>query len=97
MQELLEELDINGCVIVADALNCQKNTAKTAISKGADYLLSVKDNQACLEQDIADCIGDDTLRETMDTASQTEKSRERIEKRSAFTTEETDWLYGKEE
>lgn len=28
VQELLEELDIGGCIIVADVLNCQKNTAK---------------------------------------------------------------------
>ena len=97
VQALLEELDISGCIIVADALNCQKNTAKAAISKGADYLLSVKDNQPRLKQDIADYIGDDALRKTMDTASQTEKSRDRIEKRSAFATQETGWLFGREE
>ena len=32
VQELLEELDISGCMIVADALNCQKETAKAVIS-----------------------------------------------------------------
>ncbi len=31
VQELLEELDISGCIIVADALNCQKNTAKAIL------------------------------------------------------------------
>lgn len=94
VQELLEELDISGCIIVADALNCQKDTAKAAISGGADYLLSVKDNHPCLKQDIADYIGDGVLRGTMDTASQTEKNRDRIEKRSAYITNETDWLTG---
>ncbi len=97
VQELLEELDINGCIIAADALNCQKATAKAVISGGADYVLSVKDNHPCLKQDIADYIGDGLLRRTMDTASQTGKSRDRIEKRSAFVTEDIGWLYGKEE
>lgn len=97
VQELLEELDLNGCIIVADALNCQKDTAKAAVSRGADYLLSVKDNQPSLKQDIADYIRDDALRKTMDTASQTEKSRDRIEKRSAYITEDICWLAGKEE
>ncbi|MDE6406589.1 MAG: ISAs1 family transposase [Lachnospiraceae bacterium] len=33
----------------------------------------------------------------MDTASQTEKNRDGIEKRSAFITEETGWLAGRDE
>ncbi len=97
VQKLLEELDISGCIIVADALNCQKNTAEAAVSGGADYVLSVKDNQPCLKQDIADYVGDAVLRGTMDTASRTEKNRDRIEKRSAFVTEEIEWLTGREE
>lgn len=97
VQELLEELDISGCIIVADALNCQKKTAQTVIFGGADYLLSVKDNHPCLKQEIADYVEDPALRGTMDAASQTEKNRGRIEKRSAFITEETGWLAGRDE
>lgn len=96
VQKLLEELDISGCIIVADALNCQKETAKAVIDGGADYLLSVKDNHPCLKQDIADYVGDGTLRTAMDTASQTEKNRGRVEKRSAFVTEKIEWLAGRE-
>lgn len=97
VRELLEELDISGCIIVADALNCQKNTAKAVISGGADYVLSVKDNHPCLKQDIADYVGDAVLRGAMDAASRTEKNRDRVEKRSAFVTEETGWLTDREE
>ena len=96
VQKLLEELDASGCIIVADALNCQKETAAAAIAGGADYVLSVKDNHPCLKQDIADYIGDATLRADMDAASQTEKNRDRVEKRSAFVTENIEWLQGRE-
>jgi predicted transposase YbfD/YdcC len=48
VQELLKILDINGCLIVADALNCQTKTAEIIVESGADYLLSVKDNQPTL-------------------------------------------------
>ncbi len=48
VQKLLEELDFSGCIIAADALNCQKETAKAVIAGGADYVLSVKDNHPCL-------------------------------------------------
>jgi predicted transposase YbfD/YdcC len=42
-------LGIEGCIVVADALNCQKETAKAIVDGKADYLLSVKDNQETLK------------------------------------------------
>ena len=44
VQELIEQLEINGCILVADALNCQKKTAEMVIKGKGDYLLCVKDN-----------------------------------------------------
>lgn len=38
VQTLLEELDISGCMIEADALNCQKETAKAVVKGNGDYL-----------------------------------------------------------
>lgn len=45
VRELLEILSLKGAVVTADAMHCQKETAKTIIDKQADYLLQVKDNQ----------------------------------------------------
>lgn len=92
VQKLLAELDIAGCLVVADALNCQKETAKAAISGKADYLLSVKANQPSLMQDIADYVQDADVRAQMDQQTTTEKNRSRIEKRTAFVTEDSSWL-----
>lgn len=50
VQGLLEELGISGCIIVADAFNFQKKTAEFVISGGTDYVLDIKDNQPCLNQ-----------------------------------------------
>lgn len=95
VQELIEILDINGCMVVADALNCQKETAKKIIEKGADYLLCVKDNQPTLKSEIEDYVQDNSLKKTMDKAVKTEKNRERIEKRTAYITCEVGWIFGK--
>ena len=95
--ELLNILDIKGCLIVADALNCQKDTAKTVTENKADYLLTVKENQHNLYAEIGDFVQDKTLQKSMDKAVKTEKNRERIEKRTAFTTSEIEWLFGKNE
>ena len=97
VQELLKELEIKGCMVVADALNCQKKTAKAIIGKKADYLLNVKDNQPNLKKDIEDYVQDEGLRAGMERLSKTEKNRERIEKRTAYTTSEVSWLDGRAE
>jgi predicted transposase YbfD/YdcC len=84
VQELLQELEISGCMVVADALNCQKKTAKVVIAGDADYLLCAKDNQETLKKDLEDYVQDGVLRKTMDTASTIEKNRGRVEKRTAL-------------
>jgi predicted transposase YbfD/YdcC len=48
-------------MIVADALNCQKETAKAVIEGKGDYLFSVKDNQQILKEDIEGYVQDKHL------------------------------------
>lgn len=96
VQELIGELEISGCVVVADALNCQKKTAKAIIAGKADYLLCAKDNQETLKKDIEDYVRDETLRKGMEKETKIEKSRERIEKRTAFITGDVAWLPNKD-
>lgn len=97
VRDLIELLDISGCVIVADALNCQKKTAKAIINGGGDYLLTVKDNQETLKKDIEDYVQDTDLRASMDTIAAFEKNRGRIEHRIAYVTSDIDWLLSKGE
>ncbi len=47
--ELLNLLEIKGCIVTIDAMGCQKDIAKTIRERKADYLLSVKGNQGKLE------------------------------------------------
>ena len=43
--------DIEGCTISIDAMGCQKDIAAKIVSKKADYILAVKDNQPTLRLD----------------------------------------------
>ena len=43
--KLLKLLNLQGCLVTIDAMGCQKKIAASVLRKGADYLLSVKDNQ----------------------------------------------------
>ena len=92
VQELLKELNIKGTMVVADALNCQKDTAEIIVDGKADYLLCVKDNHPNLKRDISDYVQDESLLKTMEKLSKTEKNRGRIETRTAFVTTDIEWL-----
>ena len=94
VQELIKTLEISGCIVVADAMNCQIETAKSILEAKADYLLCAKSNQPTLKADIEDYVQDDKLRAKMNSASKTEKGHGRIETRSAFTTNEVSWMPG---
>jgi predicted transposase YbfD/YdcC len=50
--ELLEVLELAGCIVTLDALGCQKEFTSAIRAKGADYVLAVKENQGHLHQDI---------------------------------------------
>jgi len=50
--DLLDILDISGCVITIDAIGCQDKIAKKIVGKGGHYCLSVKENQSNLYKDI---------------------------------------------
>lgn len=97
VQELLKELEISGCMVVADAMNCQKETAKIIVEKEADYLLCAKENQGTLKQDLEEYVQDEDLRKTMQTMRTVEKNRGRIETRTAFVTGDIGWMTGRNE
>ena len=49
---------ISGCIVVADAMNCQIETAKAVLEAKADYLLCAKNNQQTLKADIEEYVQD---------------------------------------
>ena len=50
--QLLDLLDVGGCIVTIDAIGAQTKIAETIVNKGADYLLPVKDNQQTLLDDM---------------------------------------------
>lgn len=68
-------MDVEGCLIAADALNCQQKTAETIVKGKDDYLLDAKGNQLNLKKEISEYIQEDTLRKDMDCERKTEKNR----------------------
>jgi len=98
VQNLIKLLDVSGSLVVADALNCQKKTAKLIIKGGGDYLLAVKKNHKNLYEDIAEMIAfkeNDVYEKRnspLEKVQETEKTHGRFEKRQAVVTHDVQWL-----
>lgn len=93
---LLRVLDVAGCIVTADALNCQETIVRTIIDQEADYMLAVKGNQSKLYAEIqglfayAFHIGFRDV--AYDVHETVEKDHGRIEKRRCWIIAEPDFL-----
>jgi predicted transposase YbfD/YdcC len=50
--QLLQALEVSGCIITIDAMGCQTEIAREIIQQDADYVLALKDNQGNLFDDV---------------------------------------------
>ena len=50
--KLLEMIDISGHIVTIDAMGCQQDIAAQIVRQNADYVLSLKDNQHTLYEDV---------------------------------------------
>ena len=86
--ELLELLNVSGCIVTIDAMACQTKIAQQIRNSKADYLLRVKDNQSHLKQDVEEWFGDgdeqDFANRQMDFQRTTHKTSGRIEIRTCW-------------
>jgi|SRR5882672_540541 len=86
---LLDLLMVKGCWITIDAMGCQKDIAAKIKSKGAEYILAVKDNQEHLHDDIKDAFKHGKT-EQIDEQSNLDHGR--IEKRTCRIITDMEWI-----
>ena len=96
---LLRALELSGCIVTADALHCQKETAKEISEADADYVLALKGNQGTLHEEVVSFLADAQKRHWKGVShahtETLEKDHGRIERRRYWVTEEIDWLADK--
>lgn len=94
--ELLKLLALSGCIVTIDAIGTQTNIARTIIEAEADYVLSVKENQGHLYEDIAVLFGVDQAQNfkytSLEYAQTTNKDHGRIEVRECWSTSNPEYL-----
>jgi predicted transposase YbfD/YdcC len=94
--ELLKLLDLSGCIVTIDAIGTQTNIAKTIVEGQADYMLSVKENQGHLFEDISVLFAVDQAHDfkyaSLDYHQTTNKDHGRIEVRECWSTSNPEYL-----
>lgn len=87
--ELLERLDLQGCLVTIDAMGCQVDIADCIVEKEGDYLFSLKGNQSNLHEDVVLLFDDleesDFSAYDYDYAKTVDKDHGRIEVRHCWT------------
>jgi predicted transposase YbfD/YdcC len=91
---LLECLELEGCLVTADALHCQVETARTIRDRGGDYLLRLKANHPALQAMAEEYFADPQIRAGLATVQTTDGDHGRIETRRAWVSHQLDWLRG---
>lgn len=102
--ELLKLLDLQGCIITIDAMGTQKEIASEIINQGADYVLSLKENQKTLYKDIELYVEEEVLpqekselKENVEYYCTLDNEHGRLEKREYYTCNDVSWLNQKDD
>lgn len=94
--ELLKLLDVTGCIVTLDGLNCQTKIASQIKAQNADYILAVKENQGKLYDDVKDlfagCLAENFLQVPHGYHRTVNKGHGRIEIRECWTLSASEYL-----
>jgi predicted transposase YbfD/YdcC len=93
LDRLAEAGSLAGAVVTIDAIACNPEIAGVIRDHGADYVLSVKDNQPSLHREIAAFFTDARPAE-VDVFVDLDKNHGRIEERRCLVSDRVDWLSG---
>ena len=97
VRDLIEMLNIEGMIVTADAMHCQKETAEIIIKNKGDYVLQLKANQGNFYKDVYAMFDDKYINETdkdceYEIFSTIEKSHGRVEKRTCYVLNEIEFF-----
>jgi predicted transposase YbfD/YdcC len=89
--KLLEMLSLKGCIVTADALNCQRTIAAKVTEQGGDYVLALKGNQGSLHDDVRTFL-DDPMRPAEAGHTTVDGQHGRVETRTSEVSTDIAWL-----
>ena len=103
MQRVIGQIDCRGCIVTADAMNTQKETARAIVEDArGDYCLALKENQKTAYQEIKEYFACEELlkgimAEEGKHSKETEKTAHATVTREYFITDDIKWFEGRKE
>lgn len=88
--ELLDLIDVEGAIVTADAMSCQKKTIEIIAARKADYVIGLKENQPALYEDVK--LYFESFDEGFAENLTLDKNHGRIEKREYKLLTDISWL-----
>lgn len=88
---LLDLIDVEGSIVTADSMSCQKEITKKITENKADYVIGLKDNQPTLYSDTELYFKD--IPANLPSYETLEKDHGRLEKRTYYLLTERAWEY----
>ena len=90
LPKLLRLLSLEGTVVTADAMHCQRQVARQVMEQSGDYVLALKGNQGSLNDDVRFLLDDPTT--PVAQATELSKGHGRIETRTGYVSNDVEWL-----
>jgi predicted transposase YbfD/YdcC len=100
--ELLNLLEISGCIVTIDAMGCQTKIVKKIVTeKNSDYVIALKGNQGNLHDDVK-LFFEGALKDNFDGIDfdfheTVDGDHGRIETRKCYIVSDIGWLYGRKD
>jgi predicted transposase YbfD/YdcC len=98
--QLLELLELKGCIVTIDAMGCQTKIAEQIIAQGGDYVLGLKGNQSTLHEEVEEffttALDGNFAGVQYDYTEETDKDHGRLEVRRYWIAEELGTLSNRE-
>lgn len=93
--ELLDLIDVEGSIVTADAMSCQKKIVEKITKQKADYAIGLKENQPVLHEDVR--LYFESIRDGYIEKTTVDKDHGRLERREYRLLTELSWLEQKGE
>jgi predicted transposase YbfD/YdcC len=92
--QLLDLLDLSGCIVTIDAIGCQKGITRKITDKDAEYVLALKSNQGGLYDDVQELFryAQETAFVDCDCHKTVDKGHGRIEIRECWTISSPEYM-----
>ncbi len=86
---LLDLINVEECIVTADAMSYQKEITKKITEKKADYVISLKENQPAMYRDVD--LYFQNMTDELPSCETMEKDHGRLERRTYFLLTELSW------